>query len=184
MDYSIEPRSQDEYIEYVDFPDTLSYFFEQIGGYGEKSIVSQLEKILNIDLSIFQKTYNPEMEMDFEEFESELPDEYKNNEFNPDDYWIAVDSLIEKLNELKQGIENNNQYFSEIIFNPKDRTNRILKMDILDMIRSQEENALSLYPVNNGIITDESLKSSISELVKTLENLKNENIEQIRLNYG
>ena len=57
-------------------------------------------------------------------------------------------------------------------------------MDILDVIRSQEENALSLYPVNNGIITDESLKSSLSELVKTLENLKNENIEQIRLNYG
>ncbi|MET3539257.1 hypothetical protein ABID34_004359 [Chryseobacterium limigenitum] len=183
MDYSIEPKTEDEYAEYADFPEMLSYFFEQIGGYGDTSVVSQLEKILNIDLSIFQKTYHPEIGMDFEEFESEFLDEYKNTEFKPDDYWISIDILIGKLNEFKQKIDNNSQYFSEIIFSPNGETSKMLKMDILDMLRYQEENPLTIYPENNGIITDENLKSSISELIITLENLKKENIEEVRLHY-
>lgn len=192
MYYSIEPKTEDEYAEYADFPEMLSYFFEQIGGYGDTSVVSQLEKILNIDLTIFQKTYHPEMEMDFEEFDSEFLDEYKNTEFNPDDYWISIDVLIEKLNEFKQKIDDNSQYFSEIIFSPKDETDIILKMAIpdwfqkaiSDTLNNQEDNPLAMYPENNGIITDKILKSSISELIETLKNLKKENIEEVRLHYA
>lgn len=42
------------------FPEKLSYFFEQLGGYGERSLVAQTEKLLNIDLGLFQKTSHPE----------------------------------------------------------------------------------------------------------------------------
>jgi len=41
MYYSIELKNNEE-IGYVDFPYPLSYFFEQIGGYDDKSIVSQI----------------------------------------------------------------------------------------------------------------------------------------------
>lgn len=37
-----------------DFPDGLSCFFEQIGGFDEKAEVAQVSKVLQIDLSIFQ----------------------------------------------------------------------------------------------------------------------------------
>lgn len=174
MDYYIEPKSENEYEDYLDFPDTLSYFFEQVGGYDEKSIVSQIEKILDIDLSIFQKTYNPEMEFEFEESEA---DSLNENDSSPDNFWINTDDLIKKLEEFQEKIRINANYFSQIIFNPDN------DMDIEDIIRYQKENPLTLYPANNGIVTHEDLNSSISELMKTLEDLKSQNIKQIRLNY-
>lgn len=180
MDYYIEPKSETEYEEYLDFPDTLSYFFEQLGGYDEKSIVSQIEKILDIDLRIFQITYNPEMEFEFEEPEKDSVDD-KDSEH--DDFWINTDDLIKKLDEFLEKIKSNNNYFSQIIFNPDNDDSKTSGMDIEDIIRYQKENPLSLYPVNNGIITDQDLNSSISELMKILENLQSQKIEQIRLIY-
>ncbi|NML68946.1 hypothetical protein HHL23_03940 [Chryseobacterium sp. RP-3-3] len=177
MDYYIEPKSENEYEDYLDFPNTLSYFFEQFGGYDEKSIVSQIESILNIDLSIFQKVYNPEMEFDFEEYD------HDENDHNPDDFWVNTDDLIKKLEEFKEKIQSNTKYFSQIIFNPDDDDSKMSKMDIEDIIRYQKENPLTAYPRNNGILTEESLSSSISELIDTLKNLRSQNIEQVRLNY-
>lgn len=177
MDYYIEPKSENEFEDYLDFPETLSYFFEQFGGYDEKSIVSQIEKILDFDLSIFQKTYNPDMEFDFEEDESD------DNDNSPDDFWIETNDLIKKLEEFREKIKINTNYFSQIIFNPDNDESKTTGMDIKDLIRYQEENPLTAYPVNNRIVTEENLSSSISELIKTLEDLKSQNIKQIRLNY-
>lgn len=43
-----------------DFPSGLSYFFEQLGGYGVQSMVAQTSKLLKIDLGLFQKVSHPE----------------------------------------------------------------------------------------------------------------------------
>ena len=52
--YIIELKNNQEN-GYVDFPYPLSYFFEQIGGYDDKSIVSKIEKILTITYLNFTK---------------------------------------------------------------------------------------------------------------------------------
>ncbi|KQK27108.1 hypothetical protein AR438_02575 [Chryseobacterium aquaticum] len=180
MDYYIEPKSENEHEDYLNFPDTLSYFFEQAGGYDEKSIVSQIEKILDIDLSIFQKTYNAEMEFEIEESDSNPLNE---NDSSSDDLWINTEDLIKKLEEFQEKIKINNNYFSQIIFNPYNDDSKMSGMDIEDIIRYQKENPLTLYPANNGIVTEGNLSSSISELMKILEHLKIQNTKQIRLNY-
>lgn len=176
MYYSIELKNDDT-SEYIKFPNVLSYFFEQVGGYGEKSIVSQVEKILNIDLSIFQKTYNPEMDLEFDE----EPEALKNDIYS-EELWIDIDSLLQKLNEFLNKIENNKNCFSQVILNPIDDTNKIMNMDYDTLILYQEENPLTLYPIDNGIVTEMKLRESVTELIKTLKELKTE--DKIRLVYG
>jgi hypothetical protein len=59
MDYYLRTDPPRENVP--SFPESLSYFFEQWGGYAECSMVGQTEKLLKIDLRIFQKTGHPEM---------------------------------------------------------------------------------------------------------------------------
>jgi len=85
MNYSIEANVKTKCND--DFPPRLSFFFEQIGGFGDKSMVTQVEKILNIDLSTFQEY------------------DYMDNEESSDKYWknitkfeAVIDKLIFKIN--------------------------------------------------------------------------------------
>jgi hypothetical protein len=59
MDYYLRTDPPREHVP--DFPEPLSNFFEQWGGYKESSLVGQTEKLLKIDLKLFQKTGHPEM---------------------------------------------------------------------------------------------------------------------------
>ncbi|KFF03602.1 hypothetical protein [Chryseobacterium luteum] len=177
LDYSIEPKTEES--EYFNFPEVLSYFFEQIGGYEEQSIVSQVEKILNIDLSIFQKTYHPEMEFELEDYD----EEFKNG-LDPDGYWIKTELLIDKTSELQNKIRDNKNYFDHLIFNPNNDINKMVNMQYEEVIKYQKENSLSLYPINKGIITDQNLQESIEELHTTLLDIKKQDIEEIRLVYA
>lgn len=172
MYYNIELKNNEE-IGYIDFPYSLSYFFEQIGGYEDKSIVSQIEKILKIDLSIFQKTYND----DFEDFD---------NEIDENDFWINIEELINKLEEFKDKAEINKNYFSKVVLNPNDDRNvyQDFNYDYEKIIKYQQENPLSLYPTDNGIINEEMLKNSINELLSTLGEIKRNGETEIRLIYG
>ena len=178
MYYIIELKNNED-IEYIDFPYPLSYFFEQIGGYDDKSIVSQIEKIINIDLSIFQKTYNSDME--FEEGFENLETEHEDNEF-----WIKIEELINKLEEFKDKIERNKNYFTKVVLNPKDDRNvyQDFYFDYEKMIKYQQENPLSLYPTDNGIITEKVLENSVNELLNTLKEIKSNGETEIRLIYG
>lgn len=172
MYYNIELKNNEE-IGYIDFPHSLSYFFEQIGGYEDKSIVRQIEKILKIDLSLFQKTYND----DFEDFD---------NEIDENDFWINIEELINKLEEFKDKAEMNKNYFSKVILNPNDDRNvyQDFNYDYEKIINYQQENPLSLYPSDNGIINEKLLKNSINELLNTLEKIKRNGETEIRLIYG
>ncbi|OON69226.1 hypothetical protein B0919_07950 [Hymenobacter sp. CRA2] len=52
MNYFIQPDRELDCPN--DFPEGLSYFFEQVGGYGEGSEVAQVSGLLGLDLSAFQ----------------------------------------------------------------------------------------------------------------------------------
>ena len=175
MNYSIELKNNEE-IGYVDFPYPLSYFFEQIGGYDDKSIVSQIEKILDIDLSIFQKIYNSEMgfEEEFEDFDVEAVE---------NEMWVDIDALINKLEEFKNKTEKNKNYFLKVVLNPKDDRNVYQDFDYEKMIKYQQENPLTLYPIDNGIISEKILENSINELLNTLKEIKRNDETEIRLIY-
>lgn len=155
MDYGIETKNGDG-MEFDVFPSTLSYLFEQVGAYGDKSIVCQLEKILNIDLNLFQNTYNPEM--DFEE------------EFDTDDLWVSVNELINKLLEFKTKAEANKNYFSNIVLNSND-------------VARDESNPLFYYPVASDFISENAINNSMIELLSYLEVLKSKGETEIRLVY-
>lgn len=180
MYYSIELKNNEE-IGYIDFPYPLSYFFEQIGGYDDKSIVSQIEKILDIDLSIFQKTYNPEMgfEEELEEFEDFDVEDVEN------EMWVDIDELINKLVEFKNKTEENKNYFSKVVLNPRDDRNiyQDFNFDFEKITKYQQENPLSLYPIDNGIISEKVLENSINDLLNSLKEIKNNGETEIRLIY-
>lgn len=162
MYYNIEIKN--DKLGYINFPESLSYFFEQLGGYGEKSIVAQIESILDIDLSIFQKTYHPEMESD--------------------GFWIDIEELINKLEEFESKIKLNQNYFSKVILKPIDDRRKQVKLDFENLAKYQTENPLSLYPIDNGIITEKSLMDSIIELITIIRELKAKGENQIRLVYS
>ncbi len=65
MSYYLVPDRQTNCKD--DFGSGLTFFFEQVGGYGETAEVEQVSKILNIDLSIFQDVeYDPEDQAELE----------------------------------------------------------------------------------------------------------------------
>lgn len=155
MYYGIETKNGNG-MEFDVFPSTLSYLFEQVGAYGDKSIVCQLEKLLNVDLSLFQNTFNPEM--DFEE------------EFDTDDLWISIIEVANKLLEFKTKAEANKNYFSNIVLNSND-------------VERDESNPMFYYPLANEFISETFINNSITELLTYLENLKNKGETEIRLVY-
>ncbi|WP_375561061.1 hypothetical protein ACE193_00480 [Bernardetia sp. OM2101] len=167
MYYSIEVKNNNE-LGYIDFPESLSYFFEQVDAYEQKSISHQIEKILNIDLSLFQKTYHPEME---------------SNE-RTNDFWIDIEELLNKLMEFKSKMKTNKSYFSKVLLNPKDDREKYINLSSEKIVNYQKENPLSLYPINNGIITEEILMDSIIKLIMTLKKLKDKGEKKIRLVYS
>lgn len=156
MDYGIETKNGDG-MKFDVFPSTLSYLFEQVGAYGEKSIVCQMEKLLNIDLSLFQNTYNPEM--DFEE------------EFDTDDLWVSINELINKLLEFNTKAGANKNYFSKLVLNPNENGT------------FDESNPLYYYPLASKFISENAINNTMIELLSYFEVLKSKGETEIRLVY-
>lgn len=93
MCYFIESDIETDFDD--DFPESLTYFFEQYGGYEENSMVSQVEKILDIDLSLFQNTWHPEMEEE-------------------DEYWISLIEVKNRVTFFSQKITANPTYYNQV----------------------------------------------------------------------
>src|SRR5262245_53564802 len=94
-DLDLEDNYDEEILKLSSFPHGLSFFFEQVGGYGERAEVSQVSRILNIDLDLFQNVDFPENP-------------------NSNKTWQTIDIIINKLNEFSQCIESNPQYFQKV----------------------------------------------------------------------
>jgi hypothetical protein len=130
MNYFIyaDLETEDVYNEEIralcQFPDGLSFFFEQVGGYDDCAKVSQVSSILNIDLDLFQNIDFPE---------------------NPDseNTWQAIDIVINKLSEFKQAIMQKPKYFEQVLhggaLHPPDY-GYLSKGIILEDIQELEEN--------------------------------------------
>ncbi|MFD2161500.1 hypothetical protein ACFSJU_03795 [Paradesertivirga mongoliensis] len=84
------------------FPEGLSHFFEQIGGYGDKSMASQVEKVLKIDLSLFQHY------------------DFVDNPKPSSAYWLEIRKMQGLLSSLKSKIRANPNYHKHVKYNPVD----------------------------------------------------------------
>ncbi len=153
-----------------DFPTGLSYFFDQVGGYGEYATVSQLESILNIDLSLFQKTFIEDESM-FEEMEEygeikNAEQEYKKHKENTR---IATDYILEILIEFRDGLKKNKDFANTLKFN----NNKTLPEEVRALCPPEIE-----YYKNGKFIND------LDTLILTLECYKKNGIKYLRLGYA
>ncbi|WP_157887199.1 hypothetical protein [Hymenobacter sp. PAMC 26628] len=87
MDYYISPNTEVKCEN--EFPERLSQFFEQIGGYGEFAEATQISKILDIDLSIFQ-------DIDYDVHDKS---EDTAHWHTVDEYLSTIENFINKLTE-------------------------------------------------------------------------------------
>lgn len=98
MDYYISANIETDCSD--NFPSGLSFFFEQVGGYGEKSMVSQVEQILDIDLSTFQKC------------------DFMENEESDSTYWKDINEFESLIDLFLNKIDSSPQYYKEVKFHP------------------------------------------------------------------
>lgn len=162
MDYYIETKEETE--EEFDFPEGLSYFFEQLGGYGNTSMVSQVERILNIDLSLFQKTYHPDDKYD-EDFDddpdsSRDDDESDDEDYNSDSFWLSVDDIQAVTREFILKIAESPEYHAYVKYEGM------------------------LYPEDTGYLSTGEILGDLRELDATISKIKEQKCTEIRLVYA
>ena len=165
MYYGITSNAKEKIKNLPYFPNGLSYFFEQIGGYGEESMVSQVEKILNIDLSNFQN-------YDFDDNDSD------------DDCWQKIEEVEGIIEELLLKIKAKPNYFNEVKFYAGDYS-QFFSMSSTEWKNSINREVNYGYPkiedksyLENGFIPD------LNELKKILDIYKKHGADRIKLFYG
>lgn len=190
MDYYIE--NDKEYNSDTSFPEELSYLFEQIGGYGEWSVVSQVEKLLRIDLSIFQLTYNPQMELD---------DVNNYNRAEEVDYWIENKVLLAKVIEFIEKAEAGKGYFASVVLAKQidsiekkmndsklksmsyDEIMEYMRIAHEEMIEYQTNNSESKFPPDNGMLDEHIILNGFMTLKKILAEFHENTVNKVRLIY-
>lgn len=104
MDYFFSHENHDLYIK-DGFPSDLGFFSERTGKYDDNAELRQIEKILNIDLSIFDHM-KYDVDHDFEGYVLK----------------ISVSNLEEKVSKILQKTQSNPNYHKKIIYQ-KDSSN-------------------------------------------------------------
>ena len=153
-----------------DFPTGLSYFFEQVGGYGEYATVSQLENNVNIDLSLFQKTFTEDESM-FKEMEEygEIKNAEQEFKKHKENTRIATESILEVLIEFRNGLKKNKDFANTLKFN----NDKKLPKKVRALCPPEIE-----YYKNGEFIKD------LDILILTLECYKKDGIKYLRLGYA
>lgn len=167
MDYYIEANVKTPCKD--GFPSGLSFFFEQVGGYEEKSMASQVEKILKIDLSTFQ-------EYDFED--SSMPNKY----------WKNINVFEKTIDDLLFKIKGNPNYFKRVKYNPvyEDYVYSSDKKDMeknLQKMKEYEKNPMHDYPYNNGYLNSNKFVAELNQLKALLKCYKKHGATKIKLTY-
>lgn len=155
MDYYIETKEEIE--EEFEFPEGLSYFFEQIGGYGDTSMVSQVERILEIDLSLFQNISS--YSEDDGEFDDEFDEDDDSEEYESEGPWLSVEDIQRLTRAFLTKISENPDYHKHVKYSG------------------------NLYPEDTGYLSTGEIVDDLSEFDKTLTKLKANNCLEIRLIY-
>lgn len=168
MDYSIEANVKTNCQD--NFPSGLSFFFEQVGGYGDKSMVSQVERILNIDLSTFQ-------EYDFID-----------NEESSEKYWKNITKFESLIDKFISKIKANPKYYQKIKYNPiklgVDFSSDPNEMKKIEQNQKEYENhPMYGYPNDNKYLSSKAILKDLETLKNILKCYKKSGATKIKLNY-
>lgn len=187
MDYYIIPDG--EVACDNEFPESLSFFFEQVGGYEEKAEVSQVSRILQIDLSIFQ-----EISYDDEEGSGGFADEDEEDEspeYSPA-IWHDTAAVVSVIDSLLAKIAAYPDYYKQVLHNP----NRRKDLDALFNVTASgdeekikqglevlESKPLFGYPSDYGYLSDGGLVEDLNILRKTLMCYEDSGVTRFKLLY-
>ena len=168
MNYSIEANVKTKCKD--DFPPRLSFFFEQIGGFGDKSMVIQVEKILNIDLSTFQEY------------------DYMDNEESSEKYWKNITKFEAVIDKLIFKISANPKYYQKVKYNPikpeyafSSDPNEMKKIKAKE--KEYENHPMYGYPYDNKYLSTKALVEDLEALKSILKCYKKNGASKIKLNY-
>ncbi|MBO2011491.1 hypothetical protein [Hymenobacter negativus] len=185
MDYYIIPEEETTCED--SFPDGLSFFFEQVGGYGEAAEVEQVSRILQIDLSVFQ-------EISFEEDEAYDADELDEDE-QPEEasiIWHDVDKVTAVVDSFLTKIEAFPDYHKQVLHNPNRNQDleSLLQIttigDEAEMVRQFQElenQPLFAYPPDHGYLSQGKIVEDLKNLRQTLACYKSSGVSQFKLLY-
>jgi hypothetical protein len=145
MNYFIEPNVKTPCHDH--FPEGLSNFFAQWGGYEDKSEVAQVEKILKIDLSTFQR-YD---EMD--------------TTWRVTHHWKSIKTLDKLLNTLLLKIKAHPNYYKQVTHNPIVVMYFTAEMaEIEKQERAYKSHPLYGYPGDDGYLKSSRFVNDIKAL--------------------
>jgi len=174
MSYDIIPNKKTACTN--QFPGGLSFFFEQVGGYGEHAEVEQVSRILKIDLSIFQDIdYNYEDSSDVER------------------HWHNIDTIANVIDSFISKISSNPYYYTHVKHNP----NRAKQLDeeekLMHLIDTAQLNSrleqlrnqpLYYYPPDLGFLSNRRLSKDLSTLKTILNCFKKDGVTKVRFEYS
>jgi hypothetical protein len=175
MSYFIVPNSETSCEG--DFPDGLSFFFEQLEGYYETSEVSQVSELLEIDLSLFQ-------EMDYALEVRNTPDEAP--------FWQNIDSVVLTVNTLINKIAENPDYYLFVrhITDKQKPDRQILlsaniknKARAFDWFEKSYEQEPEMFPPNTGFLKNNEITTELKGLGALLDCYKKSGADKIKLVY-
>ena len=174
MSYDIIPNKETKCAN--DFGNGLSFFFEQVGGYGETAEVEQVSQILKIDLSIFQ-----DIDYNYDD---------KNN---ITEHWHDIDSLVFIVDTFINKITTHPDYYKQVLHNPIDRNKQLDEesklWEIQDTtLRNQKieeihKQPFYYYPNDYGYLSKGRLLKDLQILKKTLECYKKNGVTKVRFEY-
>jgi hypothetical protein len=168
MTYFIEPNIKTPCHDH--FPEGLSQFFEQWGGYENKSEVAQVEKILNINLTVFQK-------YDYIDTTGKLTRHWKN-----------IETLDDLLSKLLLKIKANPQFYTQVKHNPIS-VEYFIPIDsakearMNERQRAHDDNPMSDYPDDFGYLKSAHFQNDIKELRALLHCYRRAGATKVALAY-
>lgn len=187
MDYYIIPElevnCQDE------FPEGLSFFFEQVGGYEEYAEVSQVSKILQIDLSVFQEISYDDDENYGGPFDEDEEDE------SPEDsttIWHDTATVVLVIDNLLAKIAAFPDYYKQVLHNPnrKQDLNTLFQVTasgneetIKLGLETLESKPLFGYPSDYGYLSKGELVEDLKILRKTLMCYEDNGVSRFKFMY-
>jgi hypothetical protein len=173
MSYFIIPNKKTSCNDY--FPDGLSFFFEQIGGYDDKAEVAQVSEILHIDLSVFQDVeYNPE------------------DQTEADKHWHDIEPFAAIVDSFTAKIKAQPDYYKKVIHNPNAKQQRA-ELSRLSSMRDTagytqlsatfEQQPYYYYPPDYGYLSESRILTDLDALRQILACYKKNGVTKIRLEY-
>ncbi len=173
MSYDIVPNNQTKCAN--NFGEGLSFFFEQVEGYGETAEVEQVSRIFKLDLSVFQ---------DYNYIYDDADDVKK--------HWHEITTFSNLVDTFIQRIIANPEYYLQVHYNPDhnkqlDEEQRLWRLTDtterdrqLELIRRQP---FYYYPPDYGYLSEGRLLKGLRTLKKTLDCYKKNGVTKIRFEY-